>query len=65
MSELPVDADARVTERFIEKLETQVERLNYLAVQHESQPLRDVHHKMWLLTRVLRGDPELSLDDIE
>ena len=53
------------TERFVERMENFVERLSYIANETGDSRLHDIRHGLWIQTRILRGDEDLSVDDIE
>ncbi len=54
-----------VPDRLIEKLEVLVDQILARAHAHQDPILHEVRHKLWLMTRVLRHDEELSFDDID
>lgn len=54
-----------VTERFIEELEKLASEVSYRAQQHGDYGLLETHHKLHLLTRVLRRDDEITHEDFQ
>lgn len=59
------DTASSVGEHFIEKLEVLVSKVARKASQHSDAELSALHQKLWLMTRFLRGDEDLSLEDID
>ena len=55
----------KLSERAIEKLEIMAERLNALGHRHQDGQILEIQHQLWLITRWLRNDEELSYDDID
>lgn len=55
---------AVVSDRFIEVLEIQVMRLREIGGTLQNQAILEIQHKLWMMTRLLRGDEELSHDDM-
>lgn len=63
MSEQPA-ASAIVSERRIEQMQVLLERLDAKAIKHEDPEIRSIRDDLWLHIRVIRGDTDLSQDDI-
>ena len=53
-----------VSDRFIEVLEIQVMRLRDIGGALQNQAILEIQHKLWMMTRHLRGDEDLSQDDM-
>jgi hypothetical protein len=53
-----------VSDRFVEKMQILVERINPLVYLYKSNELFDIHHELWMMTRVLKRDPDLSQEDV-
>ena len=69
MSEPSTDADLNrrtaPSERLLDSMENLVHRLGERARHHQDGTLTDIQHRLWILNRILRGDEDLSEEDIQ